>query len=143
MIGPHRALVTPTIRYAMPRFERGAVVVRDGRFGVVWHDDAAGLVVLPIECGTARPHDVLIDNTMPLGFAMIDARIRVADVRIRANRINVEPSGHVQVGTLPAPIACRLMHAIVRHCADALAVAKWTPVENHRRMATDNRNPSR
>lgn len=127
----------------MPRFDRGAIVVRDGQFGVVWLDDANGLVLLPIERGEAQPHDVLIDDTMPLGFAMIDARIRVFSVRIRARRTGTPASGQVQIGTLAPALVCRLMHSVAKHYAAEAEHAKWTAGEQHRRLARANAVASR
>lgn len=110
---------------------------RGHRVGIVWLDTEAGLTLLPIEAGKPRPHDIRIDNTLAYGFAMDGARIR-------ARRLPPQLSvGHVQVGTLPGDVMCKVSHALARHDADAVTVARWTVADEHRRRAADNRTALR
>lgn len=112
----------------MPRYLRGAVVMRGHRYGVVWSHDARGLVLLPID----RPDregrgDVLLDlsDLIACGTPVAHAAIRPAPFG------PVAPDRQVQVGTVPGPVMCRVVQALVRLAAETAAIERWSGDRAH------------
>lgn len=117
------------------RFVRGAVVARARRFGVVWQDDAAGLVILPLlRARPAMRHDVPLSlgELVECGAAVPDAAIRP---RCSAPITRVS---QVQVGTVPPDLMCRVVQAMVRVHVEASAEARWSGDRVHRERARQN-----
>ncbi len=116
---------------------RGAVVLRDGRFSVVWDVRAHELVLLPVIRPRRRwDYDVHLDlPDLVAGNIVLPGGGATAVVRPRRNPpIAIE--GHTRVGTLPGATMCRVVHALARAWAEQVAHDKWTDDERHRANAS-------
>ena len=119
----------------MTRFARGAVVARDRRFGVVWLDDKAGLVLLPIlRPKQAMRHDVELQLC---DLIACGAPIDGAVLRPRCSS-PVRRNGQLQVGTVPPALMCRVIRALVLVIADLDTETRWAMHRQHVRRATAN-----
>ena len=115
---------------------RGAVVLRHGRFSVVWHDTGRELVLLPI-IKPRRPEAYDVELGLP---DMVACAVTILGAVIRP-RMNapVPAEGHRQVGAVPGTTMCRVVHGLARVEAEAATHAKWSAGDRHRRCAADDR----
>ena len=94
-------------------YVRGDVLAHEGRAGVVWRMDGAGLILLPVVRHNIPRHrgDVLLDadELTALGVAGRDMMVRCAHpVRRRADQAGT------RVGAVPAALMLRLAVAFER-----------------------------
>lgn len=116
----------------MTRFPRGAVVVRGGRYSVVWSDTSAGLILLPlIRPRASKLHDVPIEGLSDV----IACNAPIAHAVIRPEPRRTRETGHELAGTVPGATMCRVVQSLVRKASEAAIVAKWEADRRHQGYA--------
>ena len=112
---------------------RGAVVVRDGAFGVVWTASGDQLVLLPVvRTWPAMATDVVLSE------AEASASFLPRGAAVRAVFGQPVPAdGHLAVGCLPGPVMCRVVQCLVRAVATLRVEQTWADKGLRREQARD------
>lgn len=115
-------------------FPRGCVVVRGGRYGVVWAAQDGYLVLLPVvDPVRAFSYDVTLDLA-----GLVACGVPIAGAVIRAWAHDPVPeTGYRVAGTVPGTVMCQVVRGVIRTCQESVVHERWTAGRRHRAYARE------